>query len=53
MSFYKHRDSDKSSIVDRGEKLSLTLPAEMLDNLIPINTKIDILKVDVEGAELN
>jgi FkbM family methyltransferase len=53
VSFYKHRDSAKSSIVDRGEKLSLTLPAEMLDNLIPINTKIDILKVDVEGAELN
>ena len=53
VSFYKHRDSAKSSIVDRGEKLSLTLPAEMLDNLIPINTRIDILKVDVEGAELN
>ncbi len=25
----------------------------MLDNLIPANTKIDVLKVDVEGAELS
>jgi FkbM family methyltransferase len=50
--FYRHRDSAKSSIVDRGEKLSITLPSDTLDNLIPANTKIDILKVDVEGAEL-
>jgi FkbM family methyltransferase len=53
LSFYKHRDSAKSSIVDRGEKLSVTLPSDTLDNLIPANTKIDILKVDVEGAELS
>jgi FkbM family methyltransferase len=53
VSFYKHRDSAKSSIVDRGEKLSVTLPSEKLDNLIPANAKIDILKVDVEGAELS
>ena len=53
LSFYKHRDSAKSSIVDRGEKLSVTLPSDMLENLIPANTKIDVLKVDVEGAELS
>ena len=53
LSFYKHRDSAKSSIVDRGEKLSVTLPSDTLDNLIPANTKIDVLKVDVEGAELS
>lgn len=53
LSFYKHKDSAKSSIVDRGEKLSVTLPSDTLDNLIPANTKIDILKVDVEGAELS
>jgi FkbM family methyltransferase len=51
--FYKHRDSAKSSIVDRGEKLLVTLPSDTLDNLIPANTKIDVLKVDVEGAELS
>jgi FkbM family methyltransferase len=53
VSFYKHRDSAKSSIVDRGEKLSVTLPSEKLDNMVPAHTKIDILKVDVEGAELS
>ena len=53
LSFYKHKDSAKSSIVDRGEKLSVTLPSDTLDNLIPANTKIDVLKVDVEGAELS
>ena len=53
LSFYKHRDSAKSSIVDRGEKLSVTLPSNTLDNLIPVNKKIDVLKVDVEGAELS
>lgn len=53
LSFYKHPDSAKSSIVDRGEKLSVTLPSDKLDNLIPANTKIDVLKVDVEGAELS
>jgi FkbM family methyltransferase len=53
LSFYKHKDSAKSSIVDRGEKLSATLPSNTLDNLIPDTTKIDILKVDVEGAELS
>ena len=53
LSFYKHKDSAKSSIVDRGEKLSVTLPSDTLDNLIPAETKIDILKVDVEGAELS
>jgi FkbM family methyltransferase len=53
LSFYKHKDSAKSSIVDRGEKLSVTLPSDTLDNLIPAGTKIDILKVDVEGAELS
>lgn len=53
LTFYKHKDSAKSSIVDRGEKISITLPADLLDNLIPANTKIDILKVDVEGAELS
>jgi FkbM family methyltransferase len=53
LSFYKHKDSAKSSIVDRGEKLSVTLPSDKLDNLIPADTKIDILKVDVEGAELS
>ena len=53
LSFYKHKDSAKSSIVDRGEKLSVTLPSDTLDNLIPANKKIDVLKVDVEGAELS
>ncbi len=53
LSFYKHKDSAKSSIVDRGEKLSVTLPSDTLDNLIPANTRIDVLKVDVEGAELS
>ncbi len=53
LSFYKHKDSAKSSIVDRGEKVSVTLPSDTLDNLIPANTKTDILKVDVEGAELS
>ncbi len=53
LSFYKHKDSAKSSIVDRGEKLSVTLPSDTLDNLIPANAKIDVLKVDVEGAELS
>ena len=53
LSFYKHKDSAKSSIVDRGEKLSVTLPSDTLENLIPPNTKIDVLKVDVEGAELS
>ena len=53
LSFYKHKDSAKSSIVDRGEKDFVTLPSDTLDNLIPANTKIDILKVDVEGAELS
>ena len=33
LSFYKHKDSAKSSIVDRGEKLSVTLPSNTLDNL--------------------
>jgi FkbM family methyltransferase len=53
LSFYKHKDSAKSSIVDRGEKLSVTLPSDTLDNLVPADAKIDILKVDVEGAELS
>jgi FkbM family methyltransferase len=53
LSFYKHKDSAKSSIIDRGERDSVTLPSDTLDNLIPANTKIDILKVDVEGAELS
>lgn len=53
VTFYKHKDSAKSSIVDRGEKTSIVLPADRLDNLIPSDTKIDILKIDVEGAELN
>ncbi len=53
LSFYKHKDSAKSSIVDRGEKVSVTLPSDTLDNLIPADTKIDVLKVDVEGAELS
>ena len=52
VSFYKHKDSAKSSIVDRGEKVAATLPADKLDNLIPANARIDILKIDVEGAEL-
>ena len=52
VSFYKHKDSAKSSIVDRGEKAAATLPADKLDSLIPANVKIDILKIDVEGAEL-
>ncbi len=53
LSFYKHKDSAKSSIVDRGEKLSVTLPSDTLDNLIAADKKIDVLKVDVEGAELS
>jgi FkbM family methyltransferase len=52
LSFYKHKDSAKSSVVDRGEKLSVTLPSDTLDNLIA-DKKIDVLKVDVEGAELS
>jgi hypothetical protein len=31
----------------------VTLPSDTLDNLVPADTKIDILKVDVEGAELS
>ena len=53
LSFYKHRDSAKSSIVDRGERLSVLLPSDTLDNLIAANAKIDVLKIDVEGAELS
>jgi FkbM family methyltransferase len=53
LSFYKHKDSAKSSIVDRGEELSVTLPSDTLDNLIAADKKIDVLKVDVEGAELS
>lgn len=53
LSFYKHKDSAKSSIVDRGEELSVTLPSDTLDNLIAVDKKIDVLKVDVEGAELS
>jgi hypothetical protein len=53
LSFYKHKDSAKSSIVDRGEERSVTLPSDTLDNLIVIDKKIDVLKVDVEGAELS
>jgi FkbM family methyltransferase len=53
VTFYKHKDSAKSSIVDRGEKTSVVLPADRLDSLIPSDIKIDILKIDVEGAELN
>ncbi len=52
VSFFKHKDSAKSSIVDRGEKVAVTLPADKLDNMIPADVKIDILKVDVEGAEM-
>jgi FkbM family methyltransferase len=53
LSFYKHKDSAKSSIVDRGEELSVALPSDTLDNLIAVDKKIDVLKVDVEGAELS
>jgi FkbM family methyltransferase len=53
VTFYKHKDSAKSSIVDRGEKTSVVLPADRLDNLVQSDTRIDILKIDVEGAELN
>jgi FkbM family methyltransferase len=52
VSFFKHKDSAKSSIVDRGEKVAVTLPADKLDNMIPPDLKIDILKIDVEGAEM-
>jgi FkbM family methyltransferase len=52
VSFFKHKDSAKSSIVDRGEKVAVTLPADKLDNMIPPDVRIDILKVDVEGAEM-
>jgi FkbM family methyltransferase len=53
LSFYRHKDSAKSSIVDRGEEQSVTLPSDTLDNLIAGDKKIDVLKVDVEGAELS
>ena len=53
VTFYKHKDSAKSSIVDRGEKTSVTLPADQLDNLVPAEARIDIVKIDVEGAEIN
>lgn len=52
VSFFKHKDSAKSSIVDRGEKVAVTLPADKLDNMIPPDLKIDVLKIDVEGAEM-
>jgi FkbM family methyltransferase len=41
VSFFKHKDSAKSSIVDRGEKVAVTLPADKLDNLIPADVGID------------
>lgn len=31
VSFFKHKDSAKSSIVDRGEDMAVTLPADKLD----------------------
>ncbi|HEX9170974.1 MAG TPA: FkbM family methyltransferase [Roseiarcus sp.] len=52
VSFFKHKDSAKSSIVDRGEKVAVTLPADKLDNLVPTDVGIDVLKIDVEGAEM-
>jgi FkbM family methyltransferase len=52
VSFFKHKDSAKSSIVDRGEDMAVTLPADKLDNLIAADVKIDVLKIDVEGAEI-
>jgi FkbM family methyltransferase len=52
MRFYVHRDSAKSSTVERAGKGSFLVQADLLDNLIPEGVKIDILKIDVEGADL-
>jgi FkbM family methyltransferase len=52
VSFFKNKDGAKSSIVDRGEKVAVTLPADKLDNLISAAAEIDTLKIDVEGAEI-
>ena len=42
------RDYDKPNEVDE----SITVKTELLDKLIPLNIKIDLIKIDVEGAEL-
>ncbi len=42
------RDYDRANEEDR----SITVKTELLDNLIPADLKINLIKIDVEGAEL-
>ena len=43
-------NSARSSLVRKGA-FQKTLPAKTLDNLLPRGTPVDLLKIDVEGAE--
>ncbi len=44
----KKRDYDKPNEVD----LTIQVKTELLDNVIPSNIPIDLIKIDVEGAEM-
>ena len=44
----KKRDYDKPNETD----VSIQVKTDLLDNIIPINTPIDLIKIDVEGAEM-
>lgn len=48
--FNVNRDSAKSSIVNAGTS-ALLLQADTLDNLLPSGAGVDLLKIDVEGAD--
>ena len=43
-------DSAKNSMVRKGAR-AIEIPTDKLDNLIPRNFRIDLLKIDVEGAD--
>jgi FkbM family methyltransferase len=53
LTLYLNRDSAKNSLVRTGNGETVSVPGKRLANLLPEGVKIDILKIDVEGADMD
>jgi FkbM family methyltransferase len=53
LTLYLNRDSAKNSLVRTGNGETVSVPGKKLANLLPEGVKIDILKIDVEGADMD
>jgi FkbM family methyltransferase len=53
LTLYLNRDSAKNSLIRTGNGETVSVPGKRLGNLLPGGVKIDILKIDVEGADMD